>query len=65
MVGHWVGLYHTFQGGCDAPGDYVNDTPFQATASTSACPIGQDTCAPQAGLDPIQNYMDFSADRSV
>jgi hypothetical protein len=68
-VGHWLGLYHTFQGGCAggtvsdcaSQGDRVCDTPPVAN-SNSGCSVGINSCTNDVPdmPDMIRNYMDYS-----
>ncbi len=67
-VGHWLGMFHTFQNGCQgassntcaSQGDRVCDTP-QAAAANFGCPnINSCTDSPTDLFDQIENYMDYS-----
>lgn len=73
-VGHWLGLYHTFESGCagnDASncataGDRVCDTPPTASANFG-CPGVQNSCTetPVDHNDQTHNYMDYGDDRCI
>ncbi len=77
-VGHWLNLYHTFEGGCSGlnanncltAGDEVCDTPPTANANFG-CPATQNTCTETSPFPPpytsnqndmTMNYMDYVDD---
>jgi len=61
QVGHWLGLYHTYQESCSSDrGDFVADT-APSSMPAFGCPVGRDTCG-AGGDDPVRNYMDSADD---
>ena len=61
-VGHWLGLYHTFQNGCGGLGDQVADTAAQSNGNNIFLCTSADTCTTQPGLDPVYNFMNYVDD---
>ncbi len=67
-VGHYMGLEHTFSGGCGpdtAPGCYTSDdlicdTNPEASPVFSPCFVGASSSC--SSVDPSDNYMDYSDD---
>ncbi|MEL7471675.1 MAG: zinc metalloprotease [Planctomycetota bacterium] len=63
-VGHYLGLFHTFQSGCGSAsscyttGDRICDTNPE-NSPFFGCSAGRSTCG---SSDPIDNYMDYSYD---
>lgn len=61
-VGHWLGLEHTFKGGCDGKNDdFVDDTPREK-GMHFGCEVGRDSCKKDKGKDPVHNFMSYSDD---
>lgn len=62
-IGHWFGLFHTFQGGCSTVswGENINDTP-PVSEPSSGCPTSANTCSNDNPdlPDQVENYMDYS-----
>jgi len=62
-VGHWLGLWHTFQGGCDAYGDHIGDTPAHASPNYGKPEEGRNNACQATPEDaPIHNFMNYVDD---
>ncbi len=64
-IGHWSGLYHTFNNGCGTDtctgGDLVCDTPPAANPNYG-CPGAVNSCTIDSQPDQTFNYLDYSND---
>lgn len=74
-VGHWLGLYHTFNDSCTGTsplncalaGDYICDTPPTGAPSYGSPSLTQNTCneIPVDEPDMWMNYMDYVNDANL
>ena len=63
-IGHWLGLYHTFQGGCDGIGDQVGDTVAHASANYGTPdPNARNNACDPAQKSPVKNFMNYTDDK--
>ncbi len=66
-VGHYLGLYHTFERKCEWPNDEIADTPpmtghhWHITPSNVNDPTYYKTC-PDSANPHVRNYMDYADD---
>ena len=62
-IGHWLGLFHTFQEGCDGFGDQVGDTVAHSSPNYGTPPDGErnGACSPLEEA-PIHNFMNYVDD---
>jgi hypothetical protein len=62
-IGHWLGLYHVYEGEASCSGDLVNDTPPQSMRN-QGCPTfpHTDQCSSNSPGVMFMNYMDNSDD---
>jgi hypothetical protein len=73
-AGHWLGLYHVFEGekpdyGCEGAGDEINDTPPQKHATDGNCllcppNVPVQNCSPGTPSN-YNNFMDYSGCRKM
>lgn len=65
-IGHWFGLYHTFNNGCGTDvctdGDYVCDTPPQAEPSFNCATLNSCSNDSPDENDLKENYMNYTPD---
>lgn len=74
-VGHFLGLFHTFEGGnvsCNSSlnggcniGDQVDDTPSQEICYFNGCDENADSCPYQPGKDAVKNFMGYNPDECM
>ena len=61
-VGHYLGLFHTFQGGCSDSACYTSGDLICDTNAESGPNFGCGTGSTCGSPDPTDNYMDYSDD---